>query len=222
MELSDIEYIKIGIWSSGIVFTLLLTSLLTRIFYRAVIRPWRRIAPLTVTDLKKRRKYKHLKETCLMKDIKAGIWISGIIFAILMAWGIALCIRYNFQGAPIKKIFFLMMSSENVDKATELADIERTSTRIGSTKNEMLREIKAEIARIEQESGDALEHNPTLMADYKSLCLTRDILEGKATSTTNQEAVNAADDSIADEYKKPKKKKRKKKSSESSASSTNY
>lgn len=217
MELSDIEYIKIGIWSSGIVFTLLLTSLLTRIFYRAVIRPWRRIAPLTVADLKMRRKYKHLKETYLMKLIKLGIWISGTIFTLLMAWGFALCIRYNFQGAPIKRIFFLMMSSENVDKATELADIERTSTRIGSTKNEMLREIKAEIARIEQESGDALEHNPALMADYKSLCLTRDILEGKATSTPAQEAKNTGED------KSPSKKKRKKKKrNDSSTLHTNY
>ena len=217
MELSDIEYIKIGIWSSGIVFTLLLTSLLTRIFYRAVIRPWRRIAPLTVTDLKKRRKYKHLKETCLMKVIKAGIWISGIIFALLMAWGIALCIRYNFQGAPIKKIFFLMMSSENVDKAAELADIEQTSARIGKTKEEMLREIKAEIARIERESGDTLEHDAALMADYKSLCLTRDILEGKATSTPAQEAKNTGEDKSS-----PKKKRKKKKRNDSSTLHTNY
>ncbi|MBR6575765.1 MAG: hypothetical protein IKK73_01410 [Akkermansia sp.] len=217
MELSNIEYIRIGIWSSGIVFTLLLTSLLTRIFYRAVIRPWRRIAPLTVADLKTRRKYKHLKETWLMKLIKLGIWISGTIFTLLMVWGIALCIRYNFQGAPIKKIFFLMMSSENVDKATELADIERTSTRIGSTKNEMLREINAEIARIEQESGDDLEHNPALMADYKSLCLTRDILEGKVTRTPAQEAKNTGEDKSS-----PKKKRKKKKRNDSSSLHTNY
>lgn len=217
MELSDIEYIRIGIWSSGIVFTLLLTSLLTRIFYRAVIKPWRRIAPLTVADLKTRRKYKHLKETWLMKLIKLGIWISGTIFTLLMVWGFALCIRYNFQGAPIKKIFFLMMSSENVDKATELADIERTSTRIGSTKNEMLREIKAEIARIEQESGDELKHNTALMADYKSLCLTRDILEGKATSTPAQEAKNTSEDKSSS-----KKKRKKKKRNDSSSLHTNY
>lgn len=222
MELSDIEYLKIGIWSSGIIFTLFLTSLLTRIFYRTVIKPWRRIAPLTVADLKKRRKYKHLKETYLMKVIKTGIWISGIIFAILMAWGIALSIRYDFQGAPIKKRFFLMLSSENVDKAAGLADIEQTSARIGKTKEEMLRKIKAEIARIERESGDELEYDAALMADYKSLCLARDILEGResgadAPTTSNEETENQQP-----EKKKRKKNNKKKKGSDSSTLHTNY
>ena len=202
MEYTDIEYIRIGIWSSGIIFTLLLTSLLAKTFYRAVIRPWRRIAPLTMADLKNRRKYKNLKESYLMKPIKAAIWISGIIFAILMVWGIALTIRYNFQGAPIKKQFIKLLNTANAENAAKLTDVEQMLSRLGTTKAELLRELKAEIARIEQESGGAPAGNAALVADYKSLCLLRDILEGKTTST---EALTINSDIPGDKYQKKEK-----------------
>lgn len=225
MEYPFTDYINIGIWVSGIIFTLLLTTLLTRIFYRSVIRPWRRIAPLTVADLKNRRKHKNLKETYLMKLIKAAIWVSGIIFAILMAWGIALSIRYDFQGEPIKKHFIPMLSNENADQAARLADIKQTIARIGSTKNEALWKVKAEIARIEREYGGAPVANAALMTDYKSLCLLRDILESTETGTTHQGARDDAafDSGMADEDRKTEKKKTKrKKNNDSSTSPANH
>lgn len=58
-------------------------------------------------------------------------------------------------------------------------DLKKILDELGGSKEDALREIKLEIARMEKKS--VVENSPNFVhsAEYKTLCLIRDFLEGK-------------------------------------------
>lgn len=211
MYTDESRYILTGIWISGIVFVSMLVLGLIRMAYNTLIRPWRlRHSKLTLDDLRNRRRFAANKEGIVMKLLKLTIWISGLAFAGLMAMGIALSIRFNFNGAPIKKIFLAAMDSGNVNLVLDAANVDKTLQELGVTKEEVLNDVTRLISQKERERASISPDDEAVhAAEYESLCLLRDILEGKVTRGTAPNPIAQADLS-QDNSKKAKKKKDKK------------
>lgn len=211
MYTDESRYILTGIWISGIVFVSMLVLGLIRMVYNTLIRPWRlRHSKLTLDDLRNRRRFAANKEGIVMKLLKLTIWISGLAFAGLMAMGIALSIRFNFNGAPIKKVFLAAMDSGNVNLVLDAANVDKTLQELGVTKEEVLNDVTRLISQKERERASISPDDEVVhAAEYESLCLLRDILEGKVTRGTAPNPIAQADLS-QDNSKKAKKKKDKK------------
>ena len=193
MESESLQYITIGIWIAAILLGIYLFKAISRVCYRTLIRPWRS-SRLTMRDLRNRRKYKSNPEGIVMKLTKLTIWIAGLIFSGLMIWGIAVNIKHNFDRRPMNQNMLELLSllhQENIEQLQNEVTIENAIAKAGSTREALLEAIDQQIIEWENAEGGISALDAKQQAEYTTLRLVRDVLNGKVPS--NPSTQNAAD-----------------------------
>jgi hypothetical protein len=218
MENNYIEYIHLGIRVSGLLLILLLLPAAGRLFYRFLIRPWRKYPRLSLNDLKRSRR-RTLMEGPLAKLLRTCILLVGGLFIILMA--VNLFIAATFQAWFIPTRDIRKNAVHYITSGEIHGDAEKLLENLVCRKDEALVEIRQEIARMENEHPGGSQQLRTSSADYRALCLIRDLLEGHITTeelSEKREEVNASTQAAREPSvseppteKKTKKKKKKKK-----------
>lgn len=190
MESESLQYITIGIWIAAILLGIYLFKAISRVCYRTLIRPWRS-SRLTMRDLRNRRKYKSNPEGIVMK---LTIWIAGLIFSGLMIWGIAVNIKHNFDRRPMNQNMLELLSllhQENIEQLQNEVTIENAIAKAGSTREALLVAIDQQIIEWENAEGGISALDAKQQAEYTTLRLVRDVLNGKVPS--NPSTQNATD-----------------------------
>lgn len=193
MESESLQYITIGIWIAAILLGIYLFKAISRVCYRTLIRPWRS-SRLTMRDLRNRRKYKSNPEGIVMKLTKLTIWIAGLIFSGLMIWGIAVNIKHNFDRRPMNQNMLELLSllhQENIEQLQNEVTIENAIAKAGSTREALLEAIDQQIIEWENAEGGISALDAKQQAEYTTLRLVRDVLNGKVPS--NPSTQNATD-----------------------------
>ena len=193
MESESLQYITIGIWIAAILLGIYLFKAISRVCYRTLIRPWRS-SRLTMRDLRNRRKYKSNPEGIVMKLTRLTIWIAGLIFSGLMIWGIAVNIKHNFDRRPMNQNMLELLSLlhlENVEQLQNEVTIENAIAKAGSTREALLEAIDQQIIEWENAEGGISALDAKQQAEYTTLRLVRDVLNGKVPS--NPSTHNATD-----------------------------
>lgn len=193
MESESLQYITIGIWIAAILLGIYLFKAISRVCYRTLIRPWRS-SRLTMRDLRNRRKYKSNPEGIVMKLTKLTIWIAGLIFSGLMIWGIAVNIKHNFDRRPMNQNMLELLSllhQENIEQLQNEVTIENAIAKAGSTREALLEAIDQQIIKWENAEGGISALDAKQQAEYTTLRLVRDVLNGKVPS--NPSTQNATD-----------------------------
>lgn len=193
MESESLQYITIGIWIAAILLGIYLFKAISRVCYRTLIRPWRS-SRLTMRDLRNRRKYKSNPEGIVMKLTKLTIWIAGLIFSGLMIWGIAVNIKHNFDRRPMNQNMLellRLLHQENVEQLQNEVTIENAIAKAGSTREALLEAIDQQIIEWENAEGGISALDAKQQAEYTTLRLVRDVLNGKVPS--NPSTQNATD-----------------------------
>ena len=195
MESESLQYITIGIWIAAILLGIYLFKAISRVCYRTLIRPWRS-SRLTMRDLRNRRKYKSNPEGIVMKLTKLTIWIAGLIFSGLMIWGIAVNIKHNFDRRPMNQNMLELLSllhQENIEPLQNEVTIENAIAKAGSTREALLEAIDQQIIEWENAEGGISALDAKQQAEYTTLRLVRDVLNGKVPSNpSTQNATDAA------------------------------
>lgn len=193
MESESLQYITIGIWIAAILLGIYLFKAISRVCYRTLISPWRS-SRLTMRDLRNRRKYKSNPEGIVMKLTKLTIWIAGLIFSGLMIWGIAVNIKHNFDRRPMNQNMLELLSllhQENIEQLQNEVTIENAIAKAGSTREALLEAIDQQIIEWENAEGGISALDAKQQAEYTTLRLVRDVLNGKVPS--NPSTQNATD-----------------------------
>lgn len=193
MESESLQYFTIGIWIAAILLGIYLFKAISRVCYRTLISPWRS-SRLTMRDLRNRRKYKSNPEGIVMKLTKLTIWIAGLIFSGLMIWGIAVNIKHNFDRRPMNQNMLELLSllhQENIEQLQNEVTIENAIAKAGSTREALLEAIDQQIIEWENAEGGISALDAKQQAEYTTLCLVRDVLNGKVPS--NPSTQNATD-----------------------------
>lgn len=193
MESESLQYITIGIWIAAILLGIYLFKAISRACYRTLIRPWRS-SRLTMRDLRNRRKYKSNPESIVMKFTKLTIWIAGLIFSGLMIWGIVVNIKHNFDRRPMNQNMLELLSllhQENIEQLQNEVTIENAIAKAGSTREALLEAIDQQIIEWENAEGGISVLDAKQQAEYTTLRLVRDVLNGKVPS--NPSTQNATD-----------------------------
>ena len=193
MESESLQYITIGIWIAAILLGIYLFKAISRVCYRTLIRPWRS-SRLTMRDLRNRRKYKSNPEGIVMKLTKLTIWIAGLVFSGLMIWGIAVNIKHNFDRRPMTQNMLELLSllhQENIEQLQNEVTIENAIAKAGSTREALLEAIDQQIIEWENAEGGISALDAKQQAEYTTLRLVRDVLNGKVPS--NPSTQNATD-----------------------------
>lgn len=187
MENHYIECIRICFWGAGFAFAFFLLLFFAKAVYRILIKPWRKQPRLTVVDLILARRMPR-SEGIFMKLAKLGVWCTGCLFAFFMIINLSMAVFVQSMGMPSRP--FVEMAVRQVRSATMPEDLKKILDELGGSKEDALREIKLEIVRMEKKS--VAENSPNFVhsAEYKTLCLIRDFLEGKISREEFSEKAN--------------------------------
>ena len=129
-----------------------------------------------------------------MKLTKLTIWIAGLIFSGLMIWGIAVNIKHNFDRRPMNQNMLELLSllhQENIEQLQNEVTIENAIAKAGSTREALLEAIDQQIIEWENAEGGISALDAKQQAEYTTLRLVRDVLNGKVPS--NPSTQNATD-----------------------------
>lgn len=162
-------------WGAGFAFAFFLLLFVARVAYRFLIKPWRKQPRLAVVDLIRARRMS-CSEGIFMKLAKLGIWCTGFLFAVFMILNLSMAIFIQSMGKQSRPV--VEMAVRQVRSATMPEDLMKVLDELGDSKEDALREIKLEITRMEK-SGAENSSNFAHSAEYKTLCLIRDFLEGE-------------------------------------------